>query len=404
VSRGAAPARILALAVFAAAWPLRAQDVPPAAAPQPASPAAAPHALPPAAAPHPVPPASAPESVPPAQGAQGALAQDLQSLVLQPGEIARIAGLAVLRDEDFDRYLGTVYARLPEGDAALTQLAGEALIEHDAAAAGIVATEADVDASIAALDEAVRAAAGNHGKGFEESVTAGVSKAQMREAVRRLVLHERLVRAADGLPAEAPVKPERLKAWLDARLAGAKLQAASLDDPLAAVFDGGSLSKAEIGARLRSVLAPQVQTGVLTELIGVQLVRARANLLGVDLTNAAVTREILDRDAALQAQAGAQDVSYEQFVQTVQKRSLAELLTSDKFSAEVLLRELTERTFSETQARSFWEKNKPAFQAASKGKLGPGADWAAASPLVWRELRQRTYRALFEQSRIARRL
>jgi len=69
----------------------------------------------------------------------------------------------------------------------------------------------------------------------------------------------------------------------------------------------------------------------------------------------------------------------------------------------VLLRELTERSISEEQAQAFWEKYKASFQASSKGKLTADSDWEAAKTFVWRELRQRTYRALFEQSRIARR-
>jgi hypothetical protein len=420
------PARPTALAsllgaLLVTALPARAQDVPPAGAPESVPPATS---APPAPSPAPTspqsptspapgspagrdaPPAKVPDASAPgadATDAAGAQAVDLTSLALQPGEVARIGGLAVLRDDDLDLYLGTIYARMPEGDAALQQLTGEALIEHDAAAAGLVATEADVDASLASLDQEARKAAGNNGKGFEESVQAKVSKAQMRDAVRLLVLHERLVRAADGLPPDAPVLPDLMKEWLDHRIELANIQAATLDDPLAAVFDGGSLTKVQVGARIRSLLAPDALTGVLTELIGIQLVRARAALLGVDLTTAACTREILDRNAILKTQPGAGDVSYEQFVQMVQKRSMKELLTSDKFSTEVLLRLITERTFTDAQARSFWEMNKPAFQAASKGKLGADADWDAARPFVWRELRQRTYRALFEQSRIARR-
>jgi hypothetical protein len=169
------------------------------------------------------------------------------------------------------------------------------------------------------------------------------------------------------------------------------------------VYEGGQLTKAQVGARLRTLLPPEELSGVLTEMIGVLLVRARANQVGIDLTPAAATREVLDRDAALRAQPGAGDVTYQQFVEVVQKRSLQELLTSDRFSTEVLIRELTEREYSEERAQGIWEKNRETFIAASEGKLDATSGWEAARPLVWKELRQRTYRRLFQEVRIARR-
>jgi hypothetical protein len=354
--------------------------------------------------PVPTPPAQEPPESPAQDAASGTPAAEEPALPeLQPGEVARIGSLAVLHDSDLDRYLGTVYARLPEGDAALEQVLGETLIAQDAAAQGLVATEADVDRALAALDAQARAAEGSDGKGLLESVQAGVTASQVREAVRLLVLHERLVRAEGGLPPEAPLTPDEMQAWLAQRIATAKLEPAPLDDPRAATFEGGELTKAQVGARLRTLLPPDELSGVLTEMIGVLLVRARANTVGVDLTTAAATREVLDRDAALRAQAGAGDVTYQQFVEVVQKRSLQELLVSDRFSTEVLIRELAEREWTEERARAVWEQNRAAFVAASAGKLDSASDWEAARPLVWRELRQRTYRRLFEEGRIARR-
>jgi len=376
----------LLLAALVAVSPAAAQDVPPAGAPEPVAPGEL------------APAESAPGEAAPLTPAEREAPPEMPPLA--PDEVARIGTLAVLHDTDFNRYLATVYTRLPEGDAALRQLLGEALIGADAAAAGIVATDADVDAALAALDEQSRAAGG---KGFADSVQAGVNMTQIRAAVALLVLHERLLRASAGLPPDAPITPQQMAEWLDARIAAAQWEPAALDDPLAATYTGGSLTKVAVGERLQSLLTPDALSGVLTEMIGVLLVRARANQLGVDLTTAAATREILDRDAALRAQAGTGDVTYQEFVEQVQKRTLPELLTSDRFSTEVLVRLLAEQAVSDDKAREFWEQNKEAFRIASKGKLGPDADWEAARPTVWRELRQRTYRALFEPGRIARR-
>jgi hypothetical protein len=207
------------------------------------------------------------------------------------------------------------------------------------------------------------------------------------------------VRSTQDLAPDAPVAPQQLKLWLDGRMSTANVQPAPLEDALAATFDAGSVTKAQVGARLRTVLKTQDVSGVLTEMIGVLLVRRKANALGIDLTPAAATQEILDRDAALRARAGVGDVTYRQYLETVQHRTLEELLRSDKFSTEVLIRLIVERDWTEDSAKAFWERNREAFAKT----VGDDATWEAARAAVWRELRQRTYRRLFEESTIVRR-
>jgi hypothetical protein len=162
---------------------------------------------------------------------------------------------------------------------------------------------------------------------------------------------------------------------------------------------GGSVAKTDVGRRLRAVLPERDVSGVLTEMIGVLLVRRAAARAGVSLTAAQATREVLDRDALLRARPGMAEVGYEQFVLAVQKRSLEEVLTSDKFGAEVLLRLLSERRHSEQDARTLWE----ADPAAWPGPSGPADTWEEARPIVWQALRERLYRDLFAESTIVRR-
>ncbi len=313
---------------------------------------------------------------------------------LPPEAVARIDDALVIGAADLDRYLGTVYARLPEGDLVLHQLVTESLIEHDGTDVGGAVTDAEIEAARAELEQqAVAAGAPSLSASLGDNVPAEL----LVRTLRLLVLNQRLVRSWKGLPPDAPVDAAQLQEWIDGRLSTANVQPAPLDDPLAATLEIGTITKAAVGARLRSVLRPDTISGVLTEMIGVLLVRRKADALGIDLTPAAATREILDRDAVLRSRAGVGDVTYTQYVETVQKRSLAELLQSDKFSTEVLLRLIVERDWTEESARKHWESDRAGYAT-----LGDG-DWESVRAGVWRDLRQRAYRQLFEESRIVRR-
>jgi hypothetical protein len=317
---------------------------------------------------------------------------------LAADEAARIDEDMLLSLHDMERYLGVVYARQPEGIAALDGLVGEALIDAAAAAQGVSATDADVDAALAGLEAQVRAATGGE-RGLEDSLEADVSEAQLRATLRLQVLHERLVRKDRALDADEPVPVEALKAWLDAARAAAGVEEPPLDDLLAARWEGGSVAKTAVGRRLIAVLPDKDVTGVLTEMIGILLVRRAALRAGLALTTDEATREVLERNALLRSRPGMGDVSYAQFVEAVQKRSLEEVLTSEKFGAEVLLRMLSEQRHTEAEARALWEADPAAFA----GPLGLDDTWEEARHAVWQDLREQLYRQLYAESTIVRR-
>lgn len=315
--------------------------------------------------------------------------------VLGPDEAAWIDDTVVITLHDFDAYLGTIYARLPEGEKALRQVLEEAIVQREAAVAGVDASEDEVSAALGLLDSQARAAGGGS---LTAVLTADVDLEQLREVVRLHVLQDKLVRAAQGLPPGAPVDNAARQAWLEARVGLAELREAPLDDPRAAVWAGGRIDKEAVGARLRAVLAPDTLAGVLTEMIGVQVVRRHAAEMDIDLTPAEVTREVLQRDAALKARAGGLEVNYAQFLDQIEHRTLQETIQSDKFTTEVLLRLVTERLHTEDDARAFWERHRAAFD-----RLDAGDTWEQVRLAVWKEVRQRTYKDLLAKSRIVRR-
>jgi hypothetical protein len=316
---------------------------------------------------------------------------------LGPGEVARIAPDLVLRDIDLDRYLGQSYARRPTGEQALQQLLSEALILQAAGHAGITADETDIEAALLALDAQARAATDGK-QGVAESLSESVGQDDLRAAVHLLVLHERIVRKELGLAPEVPLDPRELKTWLSAAVRDAALTVASLEDVQAATWSGGAISKAAVGNRLRRMISPEDLSGVLTEMIGVLLVRRESGRRGINLTPADATEEILHRNAALRSTPGAAQVSYDQYLEAIEKRSLEEVLRSDKFATEVLLRKIAEQDWTEQAARELWEQNRQADQTAGVTDV-----WEDARSNVWGVLRQRSYTAIFQESRIARR-
>jgi len=316
---------------------------------------------------------------------------------LQPGEVARIAPDIVLRQADFDRYLGTVFARLPTGNMALQQLLSEALILQAAGQRGITVDETDVNTALIALDDQARAATGGE-QGVADSLGESVTHDDLRAAVRLLVLHERIVRDELELAPEVPLDPRQLQAWLDAAVQTAALTVTPLDDPQAASYGGGAISKAAVGNRLRRMLPPDEVSGVLTEMIGVLVVQREAARRGMTLSPTDATEEILQRNAALRSAPGVSNVTYDQYLDAVEKRSLEEVLKSDKFATEVLLSKITEQDWSEARARASWEENREAYVAE-----GVTGEWDDARSAVFQRLRRRTYTAIFQESRIARR-
>ena len=328
-----------------------------------------------------------PAAVAPAQQAK----PTQQARELGPDEAAWIDDSIVITLADVDLYLATVEARKPTGQQALLEVLQQAIVRHDAEAAGVSVSEADVDAAMQAFDRSLRAKGGLAG-----TLTADVDAAALREAMRLHVLQERLVRAADQLPANAPVSAERLQSWLDERVAQAALVESPLDDPRAATWGGGQISKAAVGAHLRAVMPKKTLAGTLDEMIGVQLARRRAAEMDIDLTPAEVTKEVLLRDAALKASTDGLTVNYSQYVQQVEHRSLQEHIQSDAFCTEVLLRLISEKLYSEDWARGFWEKHRADYAER-------GSDWESVRLAVWKDIRRTVLKQLYNDSHIVRR-
>jgi hypothetical protein len=310
---------------------------------------------------------------------------------LSHGTVARVGELPITESEYF-RYLGTVYAREPEGEIATTQELTERVLRAAAAAAQVEVNDSDVQDLAERLDARARAETGGTA-GLVESL--GVEEGELRHSLELLALQEKILAAETG---EQHPSDQQLREWMDIALAGIELQPAPLHDEIAARWHDGEISRVQLGRRLFSLLPPEDRSGVLTELIGVLLIRAAAEQAGIELTPQALAEEIAERDAVVRNRDETSGISYADMVQQMQNLSIEELISTPSFGAQVRLRLLVEQRWDETRLRSYFETERANFEE----KLGPDISFEAALPAVWREVRQLSYRQLFSECRIVR--
>lgn len=298
---------------------------------------------------------------------------------------------------DLDRYISVLFARQPLGDETLRQIVTERIVERRAEELGVTIDDADIDAGLARLDAKTREL---DGRGLAESLDEAVDDQALRDGMATLLELEAVVRAETDAPPEAEIDPAELNEWLVPRLEAAEISDRPLDDSeIAATWTGGEITRAEVGRRLRGVLPPDEVSGIVNEMIGIVLVREEAARRDIALTPSAATAEILQRNELMKRHEDLADTTYEEFVRATQNRSLAELLASQKFATEVLLRLFVDADHDDEALRAFHDAERELFVE----RYGD-VPFEEIEHLVHKELRERIYRDLYEKATIQRRL
>ncbi len=328
----------------------------------------------------------------PEAGTEAGSAKDTAPRPLSPGELARVGDVVITEDE-YLRYVGTVCARRPEGELAFRQILTARVVHAAAEEVRVSATDADVDDLIGRLDARARAATGG-AQGLFDSVDA--DPAEVRDSLRLLALQEKVVAAETGI--EHP-GDELLQSWLEARLGDVDALASPLDDAVAARWPGGEVSRLELGRAVADLLPDDERSGILTELLGIVLIRAHAAAQGVALTPEALAGELELREALVHRSDATAGVSYAEIVRQTEGLSLEELVATPSFGAQVLLRLLVEARWTEDELRALFEAERADYEE----RYGAGVSFEAALPGVWATVRRRTYRQLFADATIVRR-
>jgi len=332
-----------------------------------------------------------PRAAPPLAGAR---AEDLPA-----GVVARF-GDETLTEEDFQRYLGRIYARQPAGDEALRQLLVEALVRHASTALQVTVGDEEIDVILDDLERRAREATGGQ-MGLVDSLGEGRTLDDLREQVRLLALQKAVLRVEGGLPPDAEIDDVEVATWIEEQLAASQLVQQPLDSRTAATWAHGRIDRVTLGRRIEQTLSEEELSGALTELIGIRLIGRKAAAMGFSYTPESGAREISDREFLLSGNQPIPGVSleYAEIVAQTQRRTIEELMESPRFQAEVLLRDMVEARWTEEQVRDVYEKERDVFAE----RYGPDTTFESVSHAVWREVRQRTYQQLFRESTIARR-
>lgn len=306
---------------------------------------------------------------------------------LAPDDVASVDGHHVSLDA-FHVYLGTASARTPTGRAALELLHQERLIEAAAA-------RAQLRIDPAWLDELVRALEARAGS----SLSAMRSDPTFEASLTRLGLQVRLLMVEQGITLNEALEPETQRAWLAEAAAITPLVEAPLDDAVAAHYDGGQIFREELGARLDQLLPESERAGLLTELLGVLIIHARARALELEPDPEVAVAILAEREQFVAAQPELVGVSYADVLLQTEGLTTAELVASPKFAAEVLLVQMVDQQWHDEALEGFFESERALFEA----RLGEGVSFEAARGEVLREVRRRSYQKLMHDSTIERR-
>jgi hypothetical protein len=333
---------------------------------------------------------------PPADNAEPS-AEASQEPPLEDHEVARINDTVITADI-YHHYLSLVYARMPEGDTSLEQLLLEELLRSRAAEFDVSVGESEVDVVYAELEARVREQT-NGQRGLLDQVGGAEQAEELHKSVRLATLHRKLVAQEHSLASMQDVDDAMLKTWLDEALASAALEEAPLDEPAAATWSGGTISRVSVGARIAQLLSPDIQAGLLTELLGIHAIREKAAQLGVVLTPEAAADELLEREGQVAGNPTYAGVTYADIVKKINRRETSELVASPKFGAEVLLSLMVTQNWTEVRLIELFEAERPLFEE----RLGGQVSFAQARFAVLKEVRQRTYIQLLDSSTIVRR-
>lgn len=316
---------------------------------------------------------------------------------LPEGVIASLDGDAIGNDA-FLAYLGTVFARKEPGRDALRQLLVEAVLESRAGAAGVSVGQADVDALYEEFEARARAASGGT-RGLLDSAGGPGEEARLQHTLRMAALQRAVVADEDGVDDPSAVDEARLGAWIQQAMTDAELAERALGDPLAATWSGGQIPRVAVGVRLTQNLPGPEVASVLTELIGILAIFRRAEALGLEYTPEAAAAELAERERLVAASPEAAGITYASLLAQVEGITPAELVSSPRFQAEVLVAELTERQWGASALAGLFEELRPQLVE----RFGEGVSLAEALPTLQKEARQRTYRQIVESSTIVRR-
>ena len=203
------------------------------------------------------------------------------------GDAARFRS-GTLGMAQFEHYLGRALRFREEGREALEHLAQLHVVRREAKARGFVVT--NLEAGRARLEARLK----------RSKIEASALDSVPRSILESYLLLERLVAEDFGLPPGSVPTPGQQELWLADQGIDKRLhlpERGSAD--VVATIDGKAITVAELGASLRTRLAPATLETHLRDAVEERLAAARATRLGLRVTAADIESELAERQALL---------------------------------------------------------------------------------------------------------
>jgi len=280
---------------------------------------------------------------------------------LPPGVVAAAGKIRVTESEYFD-YVVSLLGKRDTGRELIQQMVRETAIKQEMSRRNLRVSARALEARSTELDKAMRQHSGGE-KGLMEYIEEqGVGREEFFEALRLSIAHETMARSDFDMDANEAIDPAKLNLWLKELLSRKKVEAEDPDEGAAAVIDGETIENRAFGKRLAAHIGREKASNILTELIGIRLILARADELGLAVTGEDVDSELREREAKLQARPGFETITYANFLEATSGQNLEDLTKSDKFRAEILMKKLAQTLLTERDLARFFEKNRESFE------------------------------------------
>jgi hypothetical protein len=244
----------------------------------------------------------------------------------------------------FDAFLGKHAHLHDDGQSALAHILQLQLVEFEAAAAGLTVSPSAVDKIIAEARQQIEDA----GQDLETILaTRQVSMQEFRKLMGDSLLHQKLVRKALNLPADAPVSAEMQTSWSQERIASLLEQASAAPAGMALDVAPYHISLTELGATLRRTMGDSDLQDRVNQLVLGLVLPAWANSQKLVLNDVTLYQEIEWRRKRVKENPAYSGVSYEDLLKS-RGSSVEAVLKSQELQVAGYMRLLAEQRYPDS--------------------------------------------------------
>ncbi len=268
----------------------------------------------------------------------------------------------------FAEFVLSEQGRSASGADALDHLVQAHLVDLEVARRGIVVTESDVDERIDALDARLRAESNGKLSIADELKSREMDRDTFRMLMRKAIACERMMGADYGLRSGSEIPREKQSLWFQELKARSAVRVDGLATGIAAEVGDASISRTAWGLELFGALPKDDAARLFDEYIGIELLLAAAKKARLEVTPAHVAAEVQERSAKLAAKLKAAGMSTDgvDYLSTLRARGddPDSVLASDRFRAEILLKELARQRFGSDGWKRYYADHRADFDRA----------------------------------------